>query len=167
MKGRIIEIFSSIQGEGLWVGRPQIFVRFHGCRLACSFCDTPLTHKDIHEARIEYPPFSRKFERRSLEFTLEELNEVFRRFPVTSLAITGGEPLEQSEFLSSWLPTVAGDYSILLETNGVETEAMEKILPWVSIVSLDLKVPSATNEGGFWKLHDQFLDAVSQKPHYA
>lgn len=167
MKGRIIEIFSSIQGEGLWMGRPQIFVRFHGCRLACSYCDTPLTHKDIHEARIEYPPYSKKFERRSLEFGVEELNSVLRRFLVSSLAITGGEPLEQAEFLTSWLPTVAADCSILLETSGVEVEAMEKILPWVSIVSLDLKIPSATGEGPFWRTHDRFLEVVSPKSHYA
>jgi 7-carboxy-7-deazaguanine synthase len=36
----IIEIFDSIQGEGSWMGIPVSFIRFAGCNLHCSFCDT-------------------------------------------------------------------------------------------------------------------------------
>ena len=37
---KINEIFYSIQGEGFFSGRAAIFVRFSGCNLKCSFCDT-------------------------------------------------------------------------------------------------------------------------------
>src|SRR3989339_608029 len=40
MTGRINEIFSSIQGEGIYFGHKQVFVRFSGCNLACGYCDT-------------------------------------------------------------------------------------------------------------------------------
>ena len=40
MDAPIIEIFSSIQGEGLLIGERQIFVRFAGCNLDCTYCDT-------------------------------------------------------------------------------------------------------------------------------
>ena len=40
LEAPIVEIFSSIQGEGLLVGRRQIFVRFAGCNLDCNYCDT-------------------------------------------------------------------------------------------------------------------------------
>ena len=37
---RINDIFYSLQGEGHYVGTPAIFIRFSGCNLHCSFCDT-------------------------------------------------------------------------------------------------------------------------------
>ena len=39
-KVKIKEIFASIQGEGIFVGVKQIFVRFCRCNLACKYCDT-------------------------------------------------------------------------------------------------------------------------------
>ena len=40
MKENMIEIFSSAQGEGPYIGRRQVFVRFEGCNLKCRYCDT-------------------------------------------------------------------------------------------------------------------------------
>ncbi len=39
IKAKISEIFCSIQGEGLYLGQKQIFVRFAGCNLDCDYCD--------------------------------------------------------------------------------------------------------------------------------
>ncbi|MBI2339519.1 MAG: 7-carboxy-7-deazaguanine synthase QueE [Deltaproteobacteria bacterium] len=167
MRAKIIEIFSSIQGEGLWVGRPQVFVRFKGCRLKCAYCDTPLTHSKIQEARIEYPPFSRQFEKHSLEFSAEELTKSVERYQPRSLAITGGEPLEQVDFLAEWFPTLAGRCEILLETSGVEVEALGRVISFIDMVSLDIKIPSATGERAYWEIHDRFIETAKQKGHYA
>ena len=37
---KINEIFYSLQGEGFHTGTPALFIRFSGCNLKCSFCDT-------------------------------------------------------------------------------------------------------------------------------
>ena len=166
MKARIIEIFASVQGEGLWLGRPQVFVRFHGCKLKCTYCDTPLTHLSIKEARIEFPPFSKNFEKHELEFDTHQLTKQVNRFQIPSLALTGGEPLEQVDFLREWLPQIKNEYSILLETSGVEVEAVKKIHEFCSIISMDIKIPSATNEKPLWDVHEKFIQSAGATPLY-
>ena len=72
---RINEIFYSLQGEGRHTGTPAVFVRFAGCNLKCSFCDTDHS--------------------RSVEMTEEEIVEEVRQFPARFVVITGGEPSMQ------------------------------------------------------------------------
>ncbi len=49
---KIVDIFYSVQGEGAFIGVPSIFIRLHGCNLACGFCDEPL-HKGSYE-RLDF-----------------------------------------------------------------------------------------------------------------
>lgn len=149
------------------MGRPQVFVRFKGCRLKCSFCDTPLTHSKINEARIEFPPFSKNFEKRALEFSVAELNQTIRRFEIPSLALTGGEPLEQVDFIEEWLKTLDRRTEILLETDGIEVEALKRVIDRIDMVSLDIKIPSATKEAACWERHDEFIQTAITRPAYA
>ena len=69
---RINEIFYSLQGEGRHTGTPAVFVRFAGCNLKCSFCDTDHS--------------------RYVEMTEEEIVKEVRQFPARFVVITGGEP---------------------------------------------------------------------------
>ncbi|MCD8490558.1 MAG: hypothetical protein LRY51_00895 [Geovibrio sp.] len=39
-KGSINEVFHSVQGEGLYAGARQLFVRLAGCSVGCDYCDT-------------------------------------------------------------------------------------------------------------------------------
>ena len=49
------EVFFSVQGEGLWVGVPQIFVRVGGCDLACWYCDSAAARQAGPEWALELP----------------------------------------------------------------------------------------------------------------
>ena len=43
---RVIEIFKSIDGEGIRTGYPVTFTRLEGCNLRCSYCDTKYAYID-------------------------------------------------------------------------------------------------------------------------
>ncbi len=36
----VVEIFHSVQGEGVWSGTSAFFIRLAGCDVGCSWCDT-------------------------------------------------------------------------------------------------------------------------------
>ena len=49
---RVKEIFTSIQGEGPYVGYKQLFIRLCGCNLNCSYCDTDFGVNDSKEYSV-------------------------------------------------------------------------------------------------------------------
>ncbi|MGA7954751.1 MAG: 7-carboxy-7-deazaguanine synthase QueE [Gloeobacterales cyanobacterium] len=156
--GNLVEIFSAIQGEGTFVGERQLFVRLGGCDLRCSWCDSPHTHAVQSNYRVEKTAGQRDF--------LEDINPVSgdqvlhyvevlqQNFPHHSLSLTGGEPLLQSRFLQMWLPQVA--LPVYLETGGHRPQELSKVLPYLSWISMDIKLPSSCGES-CWQAHDAFL----------
>jgi organic radical activating enzyme len=81
--------------------------------------------------------------------------------PVISL--TGGEPLLQASFLKEWLPTVKNEFTLYLETNGIDYNDMMMIRDLVDIVSMDFKLPSSTGLPPFWDDHTQFMHSIRGK----
>ena len=111
---KINEIFYSLQGEGFWAGTPAVFVRFSGCNLRCSFCDTQ------HETGT----------------TLSEAEIVAKvaQWPARHVVITGGEP---SLFLTASLVEQlhAIDKFVAVETNG--THPLPEQVDWVTLSPKD------------------------------
>ncbi|MFA5038599.1 MAG: 7-carboxy-7-deazaguanine synthase QueE [Candidatus Omnitrophota bacterium] len=143
MKAKVSEVFKSFQGEGLYLGEQQVFVRFFGCNLKCGFCDTPL--------------------KRYRELSVGDLaREVGRHDKFHSLCLTGGEPLCQSDFLFDFLDAMP-ETDVYLETNGTLPEAFRRIRDKVDIVAMDFKLPGSTGQRGYWKEHAEFLEMASQK----
>jgi len=147
---KITNVFSSIQGEGPFVGFKQIFIRFAECNLSCVFCDTCKTVEHIytHEELVK---------------KIQEIDETNR--PHHSISLTGGEPLFQYEFLEGFLPKAKKEFNlgIYLETNGIFYNALEKIIKHIDIISMDFKLPSATKEKEYWKEHEKFLEVAVRK----
>ena len=144
ISARVIEVFPSLQGEGIHAGRKHLFVRFWNCNLACHYCDT-----DYRGPYTEYTP--------------QRLTEEVRRFlesrgPFHAVSLTGGEPLLWAGFLRGWLPWLREmEQMVYLETNGTLPSALEEVLPWTDIVAMDLKPPSATADRETWGEHERFL----------
>jgi 7-carboxy-7-deazaguanine synthase len=160
----LIEIFSSIQGEGPRVGERMTFVRFEGCALKCRWCDTPESFRVHSEFRVEKIPFSNIWEEGPNPVLGSEIEKWLEHFSDPMVSLTGGESLQQVDFLEEWLPKISPRHRILLETNGVLPQAFEKILPWVHTTSMDLKLPSSAKTGSFWKEHEEFLRLAVQSP---
>jgi organic radical activating enzyme len=145
MKGRISEIFHSVQGEGLYLGEKQLFVRLFGCNLSCRFCDTKL------DRYTEYEPHE----------VIEEL-KLYDDFH--SVSFTGGEPLLQKDFLKEVMGlSRKHGFKNYLETNGTLAGELEDVIDLVDIVAMDLKLPSSTDSGNVWGLHRRFMKVASRK----
>ncbi len=161
----IIEIFSSFQGEGIHVGERHLFVRFQDCELSCKWCDTPASFVENKFCRVETPPFSKKVRHYPNPISVSLLNEILAGFDETTIAITGGEPLQKCSFLKEWLSSLK-EKRILLETAGVHVSELQEIIEWVSIVSMDIKLPSSTGMHPWWREHESFLKIARQKEVY-
>ncbi len=149
-KAEITEIFSSVQGEGIFVGARQIFVRFKRCNMACEFCDTP---NDI--AVKEYTSAALMNEVKTIDGS---------KGPHHSISLTGGEPLMYAEFLKSILPLLKkAGFKSYLETNGTLPNELESVIDLIDIVAMDLKLPSSTGGRAYWKEHLEFLKIAVRK----
>jgi len=121
---KINEIFYSLQGEGIFVGTPTIFVRTTGCNLRCTYCDTTYAYT------------------KGTEMTVQEILEDVKKYPCTHISITGGEPLFQKETPKLIGSLLKNNYTVSLETNG--SFSIQNLVGKKSfIISLDIKCPSS------------------------
>lgn len=97
---QITEIFKSIQGESALAGTPCVFIRFTGCNLRCSYCDTTYAYEGGEKLSIE-----------------EILSKV-AGYKSELVEITGGEPLLQDGVYPLIKTLIAEGKYILIETNG-------------------------------------------------
>ena len=162
-RGNIVEIFSGIQGEGIHVGRRQIFLRLAGCNLACDYCDQPEARTVPALALIERAVGRRNFiaarNPLDVERTARAILQLDRpRGLHHAVSVTGGEPLMQAGFLAALLPALRrAGLRVLLETNGTRTEEFRALRHLVDIVSMDFKLRSSTGRAMPAKAHREFL----------
>ncbi|MCS7187270.1 MAG: 7-carboxy-7-deazaguanine synthase QueE [Armatimonadota bacterium] len=167
IKGNLSEVFLSLQGEGIWVGTPTVFVRMTGCHRRCRYCDTEFALVAEKQARVW------------LGWRISEPDLVVSN-PVSLcdvtgwvqkaagqvakwVSFTGGEPLLQADFLAELGKELKElDFKILLETEGGLPDRLMKVLPFVDAVAADIKLPSTTGEPLDWGECERFLKTVAR-----
>ena len=118
------EVFPSIQGESTDVGLPTVFVRLYGCNLDCGYCDQP------------QKPSDRK------RISAENLIREVKKYGITNVCITGGEPLLQQEIYVVIYSLLDDGLKVSIETNGSVEIPQDCYLRNYKYV-MDIKCPSS------------------------
>jgi len=139
----VLEVFASVQGEGLFVGEPQVFVRLFGCPLRCRWCDTPGSWAipAAPRARIDAPEKPRREPGWAGPAEVAAWIAEVERGSARTVSLTGGEPLLWPGFVRA-LKRAIGSRRLHLETAGAHPRALEHVVDCVDHVSLDLKLPA-------------------------
>jgi len=163
--GWLHEMFRSVQGEGIYTGVMQVFVRLSGCGFSCSYCDSAASRERAGSCVCHMPGGDIELENPVSPEAVATLTLSLAAMPGThSISVTGGEPLEQTEFLIEFLELARrGGLPLYLETNGLDTAGLESVLPLVDIVSLDIKLPSLCGGDNVFPAYRETLRAAVEK----
>ena len=153
MRAPVNEIFASLQGEGLYAGQKQVFVRFAGCNLRCDYCDTPQSWV-----------LSEKQAFLSVEQIIAQIGKKAQGgLKGLTVSLTGGEPLLYPEFIAELCKELKRAKAIVyLETNATLPEFLQSLLKNIDIISADIKLPSACG-APYWGEHKRFLSIGKTK----
>jgi len=133
LKVRLFEVFTSVEGEGLFYGTKTLFVRLAGCPFTCFYCDTP-------EA---LPPDSGTEYDMDSACRLVDQSLAPNTFKVN---FTGGDPLLQHRAVAELARHVQSKkIPTYLESSCFDSARFDHVLPFIDIVKIELK----TRDSGF------------------
>lgn len=138
---KVVEKFVSINGEGRLSGQLAVFIRFAGCNLDCSYCDTQWANKE------------------NVAYTLMDAEEIYayiKGTKVKNITLTGGEPLLQENIIQL-IDYLSKDQELSIE---IETNGSVSLKDFINMknrprFTMDYKLPSSNMEDKM--LLDNFL----------
>jgi organic radical activating enzyme len=173
----LVEIFSSVQGEGPDLGASTLFVRFGGCDLRCRWCDSRETWQPAAACRIERARFSGEWWTRPNPLPIEEIVAAAGSLDVRAhrfVSLTGGEPLLQPAAAAAVARGLRRlGPAIHLETHGLAATALEEVVESVDVIAMDWKLASDVRRAGdpargavadFHDAHQAFLETARCAP---
>jgi 7-carboxy-7-deazaguanine synthase len=127
-RARVSEIFTSIEGEGIFVGKKTLFIRFSGCYLKCRWCDT----------KYALPLDS------GTDYQIDEIKDLIIKElrPFTyKVNFTGGEPLLQTEAVIELADFIKKQTNLktYMESSCFDSELFSKVLPYIDICKIEFK----------------------------
>ena len=139
---RLIELYKSVQGESTFTGVPCIFVRFAGCNLRCSWCDSTYT---FHGGR---------------PFTEDEVVQQIEASNCPLIEFTGGEPMLHARELLPLMHRLLADgrYTLMMETSG---ERPLGEVPTAVHKIVDVKCPGSGEAAGSFRMSN--LDCLTPR----
>lgn len=135
----VAETFVSINGEGVNAGALAVFIRFCGCNLSCSFCDTKWANQEDTPAQ---------------NMTAEQLVQYVQSTGIHRVTLTGGEPLLQPGIEELITALSALGYRVEIETNGSVPLEPFASLSFRPSFTMDYKLPGSGMES--YMLMDNF-----------
>jgi organic radical activating enzyme len=169
----VLEVFSTFQGEGPFVGERQVFVRLAGCDLRCAFCDTPESFPMPSAARVQTQPGGDRDERVANPVALADVIAFVARLDTprglhATVSITGGEPLLHPHAVVEIARGArALGLRVHVETGGHRPGAVRHVLDHVDAITPDVKIESATGAPTPWDAHEEtyrLLAAAGKAP---
>ena len=144
MKFKVVEKFVSVNGEGKRAGQLAVFIRFAGCNLECSYCDT----KWANDKEVNFELLS-----------VDEVYNYIKSTGIKNVTLTGGEPLFQKN-IKELLEKLCYDKKLNIE---IETNGSINIKEFISIVNrpsftMDYKCPSSNMEEKMCLSNFEYLD---------
>ncbi|MBY0413982.1 MAG: 7-carboxy-7-deazaguanine synthase QueE, partial [Bdellovibrionales bacterium] len=132
MKNHLINsIYRATEGEGVFLGRPQIFVRYQGCAVGCLNCDSKDTWEFTKEMGTDLPEI------------LARVYEEGHNGLIKNVSITGGDPLHPSHVPHVLeLVKALKDKGYFINIEAAGTRVVDEIFDLVDYVSFDYKTPS-------------------------
>ena len=141
---RLIELYKSVQGESSFAGLPCIFVRFAGCNLRCSWCDSEYTFTGGQ-------PFTQD----------QVVAQIAALAPCRLVEFTGGEPMLHARDLLPLMRHLLADpagYTLMIETSG---ERPLEDVPVAVHKIVDVKCPGSGSAFGSFRMAN--LDTLTQR----
>ena len=137
----VCESFVSINGEGQKAGELALFIRFKGCNLECSWCDTSW-------ANGKGAPFN--------VMTTDDICKMADEAGVKDITLTGGEPLLQADIGELITRLITSGHEVEIETNG--SVELPTDLPVRPSFTMDYKLPTSGMESKMRKENFALLE---------
>ena len=177
VEANLVEIFSSVQGEGTHVGESTLFARFGECDLRCRWCDSPHTWQRATQCRVETRRGTGAFRTLTNPVSIEQAVVAAAALEVEEhrfASLTGGEPLLQPAAVLALARALRRrGPRIYLETHGLATAALERVIEAIDVVAMDWKLASDVRRvsdprrgpvADFHDEHERFLRVAQRAP---